>query len=137
MNRAAEQAAPKAGKFFGNAIQQMTVEDARAILSGGDTAATAYFEKKTRGQLFDTIKPTVTQNMDKVGTVRAYNEMVGSYKDVPLASFTGLPSLDLADYVTNKALDGLFHMVGAEEKQIRTNPAAQTTTLLKKVFGNR
>ena len=137
MNRAAEQAAPQAGKFFGNAIRQMTVEDARAILSGGDTAATAYFEKKTRGQLFDAFKPSVTRNMDQVGTVRAYNEMVGSYKDSPLASFAGLPSLDMADYVTNKALDGLFFMVGTEEKKIRTNPAAQTTDLLKKVFGSR
>ena len=71
MNRAAEQAAPKAGKYFGDAIRQMTVEDAQAILSGGDTATTAYFEKKTRSQLFAAFKPTVTQNMDKVGTVRA------------------------------------------------------------------
>ena len=69
---------------------------------------------------------------EDLGWTGYYNEMVGSYKDVPLASFTGLPSLDLAEYVTNKALDGLFHMVGAEEKQIRTNPAAQTTNLLKK-----
>jgi len=137
MNRAAEQAAPKAGKFFGDAIRRMTVEDARGILTGGDTAATAYFEQKTRGPLFDTFKPTVTQNMDKVGTVRAYNALVGSYQDLPLAGFIGVPSLDLSDYVTNRALDGLFHMIGAEEKKIRTNPAAQTTDLLKKVFGNR
>ncbi len=137
MNRAAEKAAPKAAGFFGDAIRQMTVEDARGILSGGDTAATRFFEEKTRSRLFEAFKPAVTTSMDQVGTARAYKEMVGTYGNLPAASLVGLPSLDLDTYVTNKALDGLFLMVGEEEKKIRTNPAAQTTELLKKVFGGK
>lgn len=137
MNRAAEKAAPKAASFFGDAIRQMTVEDAKNILSGGDTAATRFFEKKTRSQLFDAFKPSVASSMDQVGTTRAYKEMTGKYENIPFASATGIPSLDLDTYVTNKALDGLFTMVGEEEKKIRTNPAARTTDLLRKVFGNK
>ncbi len=134
MNRAAERAAPSAGRFFGDAIRNMTVEDARGILSGGDTAATRFLEKQTRSQLFNAFRPIVAENMDKVGTVRSYKELIGKYDTVPLASLVGIPSLDLDSYVTNKALDGLFTMVGAEEKKIRTNPAARTTELLRKVF---
>jgi hypothetical protein len=137
MNRAAEKAAPRAAGFFGDAIRQMTVEDAKGILSGGDTAATRFFEKKTRLQLFETFKPTVAKSMNQVGTARAYKEMVGKYESVPLMSLVGAPSLDLDTYVTNKALDGLFIMVGDEEKKIRTNPAARTTDLLRKVFGSK
>jgi hypothetical protein len=137
MNRAAEKAAPKAASFFGDAIRQMTVEDARGILSGGNTAATKFFEQKTRTKLFDAFKPTVVQSMDQVGAARAYKEMIGSYQTIPLASMVGTPSLDLDAYITNKALDGLFTMVGEEEKKIRTNPAAQTTDLLRKVFGGK
>ncbi len=137
MNRAAEKAAPRAASFFGDAIRQMTVEDAKGILSGGDTAATKFFEKKTRSQLFDTFKPTVAKSMDQVGTARAYKEMIGKYEAFPLASLAGTPSLDLDTYVTDKALDGLFLQVGEEEKKIRTNPAARTTDLLRKVFGGK
>ncbi|HEY6007516.1 MAG TPA: DUF4197 domain-containing protein [Geobacteraceae bacterium] len=137
MNRAAEKAAPKAAGFFGNAIRQMTVEDAKGILSGGDTAATEFFEKKTRSQLFDAFKPSVVKSMDQVGTARAYKEMLGKYDVTPLASLAGIPSLDLNTYVTDKALDGLFKMVAEEEKKIRTNPAARTTDLLRKVFGGK
>lgn len=137
MNRAAEKAAPKAASFFGDAIRQMTVEDAKGILSGGETAATKFFETKTRQQLFDAFKPTVARSMDQVGTARTYKEMIGKYEAFPLAALTGTPSLDLDTYVTNKALDGLFIKVGEEEKKIRTNPAAQTTDLLRKVFGGK
>ncbi|MDD2582246.1 MAG: DUF4197 domain-containing protein [Desulfuromonadaceae bacterium] len=137
MNRAAEKAAPKAAVLFGDAIRKMTVEDARGILSGGDTAATSFFEKKTRPQLSEAFKPTVAKTMGQVGTARAYKELIGKYKTVPLLSMAGVPSLDLDTYVTNKALDGLFKMVGDEEKKIRTNPAAQTTDLLRKVFGGK
>ena len=137
MNRAAEKAAPKAAAFFGDAIRRMTVEDAQGILSGGETAATRYFEQKTRKQLFDAFKPNVAKSMDQVGTARAYKEMIGTYETIPLASLAGTPSLDLDTYVTNKTLDGLFIMVGKEEKEIRTNPAAQTTNLLRKVFGGK
>lgn len=137
MNRAAEAAAPKAAAFFGDAIRQMTVEDARGILTGGDTSATQFFEKKLRSKLFDSFKPVVSNSMNKVGTVRSYQEMMGSYDNLPMASVLGVPSLDLNSYVTNKALDGLFTMVGQEEKKIRTNPAARTTDLLRTVFGSK
>ena len=137
MNRAAESAAPQAAGFFGDAIRQMTVEDAREILSGGDTAATIFFEKSSRSRLFDSFKPTVTKSMNQVGTARAYKQLIGAYEALPLATLAGAPSLELDDYITNKALDGLFKMVGEEEKRIRSNPAAQTTELLRKVFGGK
>lgn len=137
MNRAAEKAAPTAASFFGDAIRQMSVEDARGIIAGGDRAATDFFEKKTRQKLFDAFKPTVAKSMEQVGTVRAYKEMIGQYEALPLAALAGKQSLSLDDYVTGKALDGLFTMVAAEEKKIRTNPAARTTDLLRKVFGGQ
>jgi hypothetical protein len=135
MNRAAEKAAPKAASFFGDAIRQITLEDAQGILNGGDTAATRFFENKTRPQLFAAFKPTVARSMDQLGTARAYKEMIGKYDVSPLTSLAGIPHLDLDTYVTDKALDGLFIKVGEEEKKIRTNPAARTTDLLRKVFG--
>ncbi|AJE04256.1 DUF4197 domain-containing protein [Geobacter pickeringii] len=135
MNRAAEKAAPKAAGFFGDAIRQMSVEDAKGILSGGDRAATNFFEKKTRGKLFDAFKPSVATSMEQVGTARAYKNLIGQYEALPVSALTGTQSLNLNDYVTNKALDGLFSMIGAEEKKIRTDPTARTTDLLRKVFG--
>ncbi|HOP39544.1 MAG TPA: DUF4197 domain-containing protein [Geobacteraceae bacterium] len=137
MNRAAEAAAPKAASFFGDAIRDMTVEDARGILAGGDTAATRFFEKKLRSKLFDSFKPVIADSMGQVGTVRYYKNMMGTYGNLPLASMLGVPSLDLDSYVTNKALDGLFTMVGQEEKKIRTNPAARTSEILQTVFGGK
>lgn len=137
MNRAAEKAAPKAAPFFGNAIRQMTVEDARKILNGGDKAATDFFEKQTRSQLFEAFKPNVAKSMDQAGTARLYKEIMGRYEHIPLTSLVPAPSLDLDTYITNKALDGLFVMVGEEEKKIRTNPAARTTDLLRTVFGGK
>jgi hypothetical protein len=137
MNRAAEKAAPNAAAFFGDAIRQMSVEDAKGILSGGDTAATDFFDRKTRSQLFASFKPTVATNMNKTGATRAYKEMIGKYDISPLAAMAGVPSVDLDTYVTNKALDGLFKMIAEEEKKIRTNPAARTTDILRKVFGNK
>ena len=133
MNRAAEKAAPKAKTFFVDAIKQMTFEDAKKILGGGDTAATEYFKSKTFNKLYDAFKPTVSKSMNDVGVTRSYKEMTGKYTAaVPLSS---VESLDLDHYVTNKSLDGLFYMLGQEEKKIRTDPAAQVTDLLKKVFG--
>jgi hypothetical protein len=75
--------------------------------------------------------------MSQVGTARAYKEMIGTYGASPLSALAGTPSLDLDDYVSNRALDGLFTMVGEEEKKIRSNPAARTTDLLRKVFGGK
>jgi hypothetical protein len=132
MNRAAEAAAPKATALFVDAIKAMSFEDARKILQGGDTAATQYFKGKTSKKLYDEFKPVVTTNMNKVGVTKAYKDMVAPYESLP---FTSKESVDLDHYVTNKALDGLFLMIGQEEKKIRTNPAARVTDLLKTVFG--
>ena len=132
MNRAAEAAAPLASRYFGDAIRDMTLEDVRGILTGGNTAATDFFRRKTHDKLYAAFKPIVSQKVGEVGATRAYKNMMGRYESVPLV---GKQSLDLDDYVTNKSLDGLFHMVGEEEKKIRTDPIARTTDLLKAVFG--
>lgn len=132
MNRAAEAAAPKATVLFVDAIKTMSFDDARKILQGGDTAATQYFKGKTSKKLYDEFKPVVMSNMNKVGVTKAYKDMMAPYESLP---FAPKESMDLDHYVTNKALDGLFLMVGQEEKKIRTNPAARVTDLLKTVFG--
>lgn len=132
MNRAAEKAAPKAKEIFIDAIKQMSFEDAKKILNGGDTAATDYFKSKTSKKIFAVFKPIVSSSMNEVGVTKSYNEMIGKYtSSVPFAK---KESLDLDTYVTNKASDGLFYMVGQEEKKIRTDPTARVTDLLKKVF---
>ena len=132
MNRAAEAAVPLAARIFGDAIRSMSVNDVRGILTGGDTAATEFFKRKSEKKLYMAFKPVVSKKVDEVGATRAYKDMMGHYEQVPLMQSR---SLDLDDYVTRKALDGVFYMVGQEEKQIRTNPAARTTELLKTVFG--
>ncbi len=134
MNRAAEKAAPAAASIFGDAIREMTFDDARKILAGGDTSATDFFREKTHDRLYAKFKPIISSSMDKVGTTRSYKEMMGKYESLP---FMSSQSFDLDHYVTNKALDGLFLVVGQEEKNIRTNPAARTTDLLKSVFGGK
>jgi len=132
MNRAAEKAAPKALSFFVDAIKEMSIEDAKKILGGGDTAATEFFKQKTHDKLYGAFKPVVSSSMDEVGVTRSYKDMMGKYESIP---FMEKQSLDVDHYVTNKALDGLFYMVGQEEKKIRTDPAARVTDLLKTVFG--
>ncbi len=133
MNRAAEKAAPQARARFVGAIKEMTFADARNILRGGDTAATDYFKGKTRQKLYDDFRPVVSKSMDEVGVTRAYKQMMAKYTALP---FTRAESVDLDRHVTEKALDGLFYMVGQEEKKIRTDPAARVTDLLKTVFGS-
>ena len=132
MNRAAEKAAPMAASFFGDAIKQMTFDDARKILNGGDTAATEFFKSKTSEKIYTAFKPVVSTSMNDVGATRSYKTMMGKYESIP---FMDKQSLDLDHYVTNKALDGLFIMVGEEEMKIRKDPAARATDLLKTVFG--
>lgn len=132
MNRAAEKAAPKATSYFVGAIKEMSFEDARGILNGGDTAATEFFRKKTRDKLYEEFKPIISSSLSEVGATNAYKDMMARYDSIP---FMDKQSLDLDHYVTNKSLDGLFYMVGQEEKKIRTDPAARVTDLLKTVFG--
>jgi len=132
MNRAAEKAAPKAADIFAGAIREMSIGDAQKILGGGNTAATEYFRSKTSAQLFEAFKPDISQSMNEVGVTKAYKAMTDRYTSI--VPFAKTDALDLDKYVTDKALDGLFYMVGQEETKIRTNPAARTTELLRKVF---
>jgi len=131
MNRSAEQAAPAAKQIFWDALEQMTFEDARKILSGNETAATEYFKGKTTDKLTTAFRPVVDKSMNEVGVTRQYNELVGRYESIP---FVKKETFDLDSYVVTKALDGLFHVLGDEEKKIRTNPQARVTDLLKEVF---
>jgi hypothetical protein len=131
MNRAAEQATPEAKPIFIAAVRKMTFDDARKILTGDDTAATEYFKRASSEDLTAAFSPIVDRSMRRVGVVQQYNRV--------LASAPGGSALagqfDLNKYVVAKTLDGLFLMLGNEEKKIRKDPAAQTTTLLKEVFG--
>ena len=132
MNRAAEKAAPFAKDIFWDAIREMSIADAHGILTGGDTAATEYFKGTTSDDLTVAFLPVVKESMDEVGVTRQYKALIGRYSAIP---FMKADAFDLDQYVTGKALDGLFHVLGEQEKKIRTNPAAQVTDLLKKVFG--
>jgi hypothetical protein len=132
MNRAAERAAPAARQIFGDAVGEMTIEDGRKILGGGDTAATEYFKTKTSDRLTGAFRPVVERSMGEVDVARQYKELVGFAQGIP---FLKTESVDLDHYVTSKALDGLFRVVGEQERMIRTNPTARATDLLKEVFG--
>ena len=106
--------------------------DAQKILSGGDTAATQYFKGKTTDTLTAAFRPMVEKSMNEVGVIRQYRELVGRAQAIP---FLKSENLDLDQYLVGKGLDGLFHVLGDEERKIRTNPAARVTDLLKDVFG--
>ncbi len=133
MNRAAEKAAPAAKKIFLDAVTQMTFDDVRKIFSGGDTAATDYFKTKTGGDLAKAFRPIVAKATSEVGVTQKYKQLVGQAQSIP---FVKTESLDIDQYVVGKALDGLFYQLAQEEKNIRKNPAARVTNLLKEVFGS-
>jgi len=132
MNRAAEKAAPKAKPILIAAIKEMSFQDARNILDGGNTAATEYFNGKTSAKLSDAFEPVISSSMNKVGVTKSYKALKNKYLSILPLSTT--ESIDLDRYVTTKALDGLFYTLGQEEAKIRTNPKARTTEILKKVF---
>jgi hypothetical protein len=134
MNRAAERAAPEAKSLFWNAIKEITFEDAHTILKGRDNEATLYFEGKTRGRLHELFMPIVHTAMEGVGVTRTYQELHATLSSIPFADRL---NLDLDQYVTEKALDGLFYMVSEEERKIREDPTARVTKLLKDVFGSK
>lgn len=132
MNRAAEAAVPEAKVLLVDAVKQMSVDDARKILTGGDDSATRYFKTKTQGRLTEMFLPTVKQTTDRLALAEQYNKLAGQ------ASTLGLVKSEDAQiegYVTRKALDGLYLMIGEEEKAIRKNPVAAAGSLAKKVFG--
>ncbi len=132
MNRAAETAAPAAKEIFLGALRQMTISDALQLLRGSDTAATDFFRKTTSDKLITAFRPPIAESLQAVGAMKAYNDMTARFKQIP---FMRTDSIDIEAYVTTKAVDGLFLLVAEEEKQIRTNPAARITPLLKDVFG--
>jgi hypothetical protein len=134
MNRAAEQAVPEAAEVFGAAIQSMSLEDAKSILSGPEDAASEYFRTHTYDALSDKIRPIVSRTTESAGVTSSYKRMMSSAGG--LGGFLSGDATDLDGYVTQKTLDGLFLMVAEEEKRIREDPMARSTELLKKVFGS-
>ncbi len=131
MNRAAERAAPQAKQIFFDAIGAMSFDDARKLLNGGDTAATEYFRGKTTPRLTTAFRPAVEQSMNQVGVSRQYKDLVGRFESIPFAKSQ---AFDLDGYVVDQGLGGLFTVLAEQEKQIRTNPTARATDLLKEVF---
>jgi len=131
MNRAAERAAPQAKQIFFDAIGDMSFDDARKLLNGGDTAATEYFRGRTTPRLTTAFRPVVEQSMSQVGVSRQYKDLVGRFDSIPFAKSQ---AFDLDGYVVDRGLGGLFTVLREQEKQIRTNPTARATDLLKEVF---
>jgi hypothetical protein len=131
LNRAAEEAAKDAAPVFTNAIKGMSVGDGFAILKGADSAATGYLKEKTSGELHDKFKPTVAAATKKVDVTKYWTPLVTTYNKLPGVT---KQNPDLDEYVTQRALQGLFKMIAEEEKKIRKDPAARVTDILKKVF---
>lgn len=131
LNRAAEAAVPKAKSLFMDAIAGMKIDDAKSILDGPDDAATTYFRDKMSRGLVDEMSPVIDKSLETVGAVKAYDAMMGQYKQLPF-----VPDVkgNLTGYTAQKAVDGIFLYLAKEEKAIRENPAKRTTELLKKVF---
>jgi len=132
INRAAEQAVPEARKLLVGAVKSMSVQDAKTILTGGDTSATQYFEKKTRTPLAGRFLPIVTKVTRRNGLAQQYDGLAQNAQSLGLVK----EDASIEHHVTSKALDGLFMMIGDEEKKIRTNPAATGNAILQKVFGS-
>ena len=134
MNRAAEDAATEAKAVFLSTIKKMTVRDAVDIVKGEDDAATRYLEKNTTTTLTEKFRPIIEKSLQKVDGTKHWNSVMSAYNKIP---FVDKINPDLTAYVTEKALFGLFVMIEKEEKDIRKNPVARTTDLLKKVFGGK
>jgi len=132
MNRAAEAAMPEAKAVLVDAVKKMTVQDAAAILSGPDDAATQYFKRTSTPQLHEKLLPIVQRTTGKVGVAQKYNALAGK---LSAAGLVKPEKASIESYVTDKALDGLFLMIAKEEAAIRKNPLGQASSILKKVFG--
>jgi hypothetical protein len=139
MNHAAEDAAAKAYPIFTDAISKMSVSDAKAIVTGPNDAATQYFKRTTSSQLTTEFRPIVDKALSETGAMQAYKaaetKVAGSSPLGSLAGASGAQNFNLTDFTVGKGLDGLFHYIAQQEAEIRTNPAARTTALLKQVFG--
>jgi hypothetical protein len=132
LNRGAEDAAKEAKPIFISAIKSMTIQDAWAILKGEENAATEYLKKTTSAQLKEKFMPVIQVSLDKVNATKYYGDLVNTYNKIPMVTKV---NPDLNDYATDKAIEGLFLMIAKEEKNIRQDPVARTTDLLKRVFG--
>jgi len=134
LNRAAENATPKAKELFWNAIEQMTMDDVIGIYNGPPDAATRYFQGKMSEPLGLAMRPIVDQALAQAGAVQAYDNVMGQYQAVP---FVPDVKADLSGYVVEEGMNGIFHYLAQEEAAIRQNPAKRTTELLKAVFGSK
>lgn len=132
MNRAAEDAAKQAAPIFLDAVRTMTINDGLSILNGNDSAATHFLRDKTMIQLHDKFKPIIKSATQKVDVTRYWNPLITTYNQIPLVDKL---NPDLEEYITQRALNGLFLVVAQEETKIRRDPAARVTDILKKVFG--
>jgi hypothetical protein len=132
LNRGAEDAAKEAKPIFITAIRSMTIQDAWSILKGENDAATQFLKRTTSSLLKEKFKPVIRTSLDKVSATKYYGDIVKRYNQLPLVQKVN-PDLD--DYATDRAIEGLFIMIAKEEKNIRQNPVARTTELLRKVFG--
>jgi hypothetical protein len=134
INRAAEEAAKQAAPIFVDAVKGMTISDGVGILRGNDSAATTYLKNKTSVSLHDKFKPVIRTATQKVDVTKYWTPLITTYNKLP---FVDKLNPDLEEYITERALFGLFHLVGEEETKIRRDPSARVTDLLKKVFGNK
>jgi hypothetical protein len=132
LNRAAEIATPEAKALFFNAIDSMTVDDARGIIEGPDDSATQYFRGKMSNPLAGKMRPIVDDALRDAGAVQAYDRMMGEYADLP---FVPDVKADLVQHVLDLGIDGIFHYVAIEEAAIRNDPVKRTTEILQRVFG--
>ncbi len=132
LNRAAEAAVPQAQQLFVDSVRLMSVQDAKGILTGGDTAGTEFFRRTTSARLKQRFLPVVRESTARVGLAQKYNEYARQGVRVGLVK---AEDANLDDYVTQKALDGLYFMVAEEERKIRRDPVGSASSLLKKVFG--
>ncbi len=132
MNRAAEAAVPEARQLFVDSVRKMTVQDAKGILTGGETSGTEYFQRTTKDQLHNRFLPIVKKATERVGLAQRYNEYAEKGATLGLVK---KEQSNLDEYVTQKALDGLYLMVAEEEKRIRKDPLAAGASIIRKVFG--
>ena len=132
VNRAAEQAVPQAQELLVNAVKSMTVTDAKSILTGGDDSVTKFFATKTRAPLSERFLPIVRQTTERIGLAQQYNGLVDQAGKLGLG---GSGVVHIENHVTDKALDGLYFMIGEEERKIRSNPLGASSAIVRKVFG--
>ena len=140
MNRAAEKAVPAAANILADSVRKMTLQDAIGLVRGGETSATDFFRRTSEQKLYDAFMPIVAKQTAEAGVTKKYKDFSRKAGGNALAGALlgggqgGANSADLDDYVAREAIDGLFHVIAEQEKQIRNNPAARTTDLLRRVF---